>query len=160
MTADHAPITPATNDADLAAAALLFRAYADSLPIDLDRHGFGHEIARLPGAYVPPGGGLWIARSPAGTAWGCVALRPLTEPGVCEMKRLYLCPEARGTGLGRSLAQTAIAAATAAGYREMRLDTLPSLTAAIALYRDLGFRPIADYNASPFPGTLFFALAL
>ncbi len=89
-----------------------------------------------------------------------MALRPLPGPGLCELKRLYLRPGARGTGLGRALTETAIAAARARGYTEMRLDTLPSLSAAVALYESLGFRAIADYNGSPYPGTLFFSLAL
>lgn len=160
MTPRLTHIAAAAGPEDLAAVADLFRAYAQSLPIDLDAHGFGDELAGLPGAYVPPDGGLWLARGAGGVSLGCVALRPLPGPGLCELKRLYLRPEARGTGLGRALTETAIAAARARGYTEMRLDTLPSLTAAVALYESLGFRAIADYYGSPYPGTLFFSLAL
>ena len=160
MTPAAPRIAPAAGPADLAAVAGLFRAYARSLPVDLDAQSLAAEISGLPGDYAAPRGGLWLARGGDGTPLGCVALRALVPAGQCEMKRLYLRDEARGTGLGRALAETAIAEARARGYGEMRLDTLPSLTGAIALYRGLGFRPIAAYHDSPFPGTLFFALTI
>src|SRR5262249_55662894 len=89
---------------DLPAIASLFRAYAASLPISLDYQDFDAELALLPGKYAPPKGALILARNDAGDAIGCVALRPFeNEEGVCEMKRLYVAPEGRGTGLGRQL---------------------------------------------------------
>jgi len=153
-------ITPATTPADLAAIGELLRAYAEALPIDLGYQGFEGEIADLPGKYAPPRGALLIARDADGRPLGCAALRPLADPGACEMKRLYLAPEARGSGLGRALAEAIVGAARAAGYRELRLDTLPSMTAAIALYEALGFRRIAPYYAPTPEGTVFLGLAL
>ena len=140
---------------DLAEVAALFRAYAAALDIDLGVQGFELELAELPGAYAPPHGGLLLARGEAGTSLGCVALRPLDERG-CEMKRLYVRPEARGTALGKALVAAVLAAATRLGYREIKLDTLPQLREAIALYRYFGFQPIPPYGDHPYEGTICF----
>src|SRR5262249_16791779 len=120
--------------ADLADTARLFLAYANSLPIDLGYQDFEAELAGLPGAYAPPERELLLARSDAGEAIGCVALRSFPAPGCCEMKRLFVSPAARGLKLGRALVDRILEAAIAAGYSEMRLDTLPSLEAALAIY--------------------------
>jgi ribosomal protein S18 acetylase RimI-like enzyme len=143
------------SSADLAAAILLFRAYAASLDVDLAYQNFEDELAAMPGKYAPPAGALLLARDLAGSAIGCVALRPVEPPDCCEMKRLYVAPEGRGTGLGRCLVEAVVAAAERIGYREMRLDTLPSMTGAIALYRKLGFEPMPAYYATPVTGTIF-----
>ncbi len=153
-------IIPAQTAADLAAAASLFRAYAASLPISLDYQDFEAELAELPGKYAPPRGALFLARNSAGAALGCVALRPFDGSEVCEMKRLYVAPGGRGLGLGRALAEVIIAEAARLGYREMRLDTLPSMTAAVSLYGSVGFQPIAAYYDTPIAGTLFFSKKL
>ncbi|PZO53170.1 MAG: GNAT family N-acetyltransferase [Alphaproteobacteria bacterium] len=144
---------------DLPAITQLFRAYAASLPIDLGYQGFDGELQSLPGKYAPPHGALLIARDADGAALGCVAMRPL-EDGVCEMKRLYVAPEGRGQGLGKQLAHAIIEAARAAGYREMRLDTLNSMHDAQTLYRALGFVEIGAYYDTPIEGTVFMSLAL
>lgn len=153
-------IGQARTEADIADARALFAAYAASLDVDLGYQDFSGELAALPGRYAPPSGALLIARADAGTPLGCVALRALPEDGCCEMKRLYVTPAARGMGLGRALVDAAIAAARSAGHREMRLDSLPSMGAAIALYEALGFRRIAPYYATPIAGTVFLALDL
>jgi ribosomal protein S18 acetylase RimI-like enzyme len=140
---------------EMATVAALFRDYVASLGVDLSYQGIEAELASLPGAYAPPSGALLLAVSPLSRPLGCVALRKLTEDGACEMKRLYTAPSARGIGLGRALAMAAIGAAEEAGYRTMRLDTLPAMQAAQALYRDLGFEVTPPYYETPVAGTLF-----
>lgn len=152
-------IGPAIAPADIVAVGGLFRAYADSLGVDLGYQGFAAELAGLPGKYAPPGGALLLARDAKGLPLGCVALRPLL-PDICEMKRLYVTPAGRGRGLGRALAEAILDTAAALGYREMRLDTLPEMRDAQRLYAALGFRPIAAYYDTPVAGTVFLGRAL
>ena len=138
----------------------MFRAYAASLPIDLGYQDFETELSTLPGKYAAPGGALLLARDAAGAAIGCVALRPMADAGCCEMKRLYVAPAARGLGLGRALLDAILAEAVRLGYREIRLDTLPTMVEAIAMYRRHGFTPIAAYYATAPAGTLFLGRTL
>ena len=151
-------VRPVTSAGDLAEARRLFKEYEASLDVDLRYQGFEQELAALPGAYAPPRGRLLLAADDSVPA-GCVALRPLGGD-VCEMKRLYVCPAARGRRVGRLLAETVIREARLIGYSRMRLDTLPSMKEALALYRALGFEEIAPYYASPVAGTRFMELAL
>jgi GNAT superfamily N-acetyltransferase len=78
----------------------------------------------------------------------------------CEMKRLYVRPQARGTGLGRRLAAELICEATDAGYEEMRLDVLEEFASARRLYASLGFTPADPVAYNPVPGTAFLGLKL
>jgi ribosomal protein S18 acetylase RimI-like enzyme len=145
---------------DLAAVTRLFKAYAASLGVDLCFQDFAAELAGLPGKYAPPAGELLLARSVKGEPLGCVALRPLVPAAVCELKRLYVVPEARGLGLGRSLLDIILRTAERIGYRELWLDTLPSLAEAFELYRRAGFEPIAPYYHNPIAGSVFLGLKL
>jgi GNAT superfamily N-acetyltransferase len=147
-------LVTATAGSDVEEVRLLFEEYARSLPFALDFQDFDREVADLPGAYAPPRGALLLAREA-----GCVGLRPIDET-TCEMKRLYVRPSARGTGLGRRLAEAAIADARRLGYARMRLDTVPGMDSAQSLYERLGFREIAPYRPNPIPGARFLELAL
>jgi ribosomal protein S18 acetylase RimI-like enzyme len=136
----------------------LFREYAAGVGSDLCFRGFEAELAGLPGPYAPPRGRLLLAWNGTHAA-GCVALQPVDDDA-CEMKRLFVRPEARGSRLGRRLAQRLCDEARVAGYRRIRLETLPAMAAAIRLYASLGFRPVAPYAAQPVAGALHFGLDL
>ena len=134
--------------------------YASWLEFELCFQGFEEEMKSLPGKYAPPAGRLLLALWDGKTA-GVVALRPTGEPGVCEVKRLYVRPEFRGHEIGRKLGDRVIAEAVAIGYTRMRLDTIPGkMDRAIAMYREMGFREIAPYYETPLSQTLFMELAL
>jgi carbonic anhydrase len=144
---------------DLAQVRRLFRAYADWLAVDLCFQGFERELAELPGAYAPPAGRLLVARV-GGEVAGCVGLRPL-EPGVCEMKRLWVEPGFAGHGIGRALAEAIVEAARTIGYERMRLDTIPGrMPAAQRLYASLGFQEIPPYYDNPLAGVVMLELTL
>ncbi len=134
----------------------LLREYEADTGISLCFQNFAAELAGLPGDYAAPEGTMILAREPVGDELaGCVALRPIPgSPGLCEMKRLYVRPVARGSGLGRTLALAAMAEARRIGYTRICLDTLPSMTSAQALYRRLGFRQTGVAASDP-PVLLF-----
>lgn len=157
MPTPAAVIADATAD-DLAAIREMLYEYRDWLQVDLCFQSFDAEVQALPWQYAPPAGALLIARA-AGRPVGMIALRPAAD-GRCEMKRLYVRAEARGSGLGRQLVDGIIAAARARGYREMILDTLPVMQSAQRLYEEVGFLDIEPYYASPIAGTRYMALRL
>ena len=149
----------AESPAQIGQARELFLEYEQSLGFSLCFQNFDKELAGLPGDYALPEGRLLLVEC-EGQMAGCVALHKL-EPGVCEMKRLYLRPQFRGKGLGRSLAERIIAEARAIGYRRMRLDTVePVMKDAVAMYRKLGFKEIDPYCANPIAGALYMELEL
>lgn len=148
-------IRPVRSVADLKAIVQMFNAYASSIGIDLAFQDFATELASLPGKYAAPAGELLLARDHNGEPLGCVGLRPMTSDGCCEMKRLYVAPRRRGLGLGGVLIDAIIGEAVRIGYREMRLDTLPSMVEAIALYSKAGFMPIEPYYDTPLADTIF-----
>jgi GNAT superfamily N-acetyltransferase len=143
---------------DLNGVRALFEEYAASLPMSLDFQGFDRELAELPGDYAPPRGALLVARAGEEIV-GCVALRPI-DSTTCEMKRLFIRPSQRGSGLGRQLVQAIVARGRALGYERMRLDTGPWMKAAHALYTEAGFREIPQYTVNPVPGARFLELEL
>lgn len=139
----QAAITEVKSEQDLEAIRALFREYAAGLAghicvLDLE----GRELPGLPGQYARPGGRLFLARM-SGDLAGCIALRP-KAPGIGEVKRLFVRPPFRGTGLGRQLLEKLLAEARIAGYRMLALDTLPSMTSALHLYAALGFRVVQE----------------
>ena len=143
----------------IAQARELFLEYAHSLGFSLCFQNFDKELAALPGDYAPPAGRLLLAQHDGNLA-GCAALHKL-DPGICEMKRLYLRPQFRGKGLGRALAQHIIAEARQIGYLRMRLDTVePIMKDAVAMYRNTGFKEIAPYRANPIAGAMYMELQL
>jgi ribosomal protein S18 acetylase RimI-like enzyme len=151
---DAERIVEARTHAEIARFRELIEEYAASLGFDLGFQDFERELAELPGEYDPI-----LVAFVGHEAAGCVALRSL-EPGSCEMKRLYVRPAYRGSGLGRRLAEAVVAAARARRYQTLRLDTIPSMDAARSLYRTLGFKPIPPYRFNPIPGTEFLELQL
>ena len=149
----------AESPAQIAQARELFLEYAQSLGFSLCFQNFDKELAGLPGDYAAPEGRLLLVEY-EGQLAGCVALHAL-EPGICEMKRLYLHPPFRRKGLGRTLAEHLIAEARQIGYRRMRLDTVePVMKDAVAMYRKLGFKEIAPYCANPIAGALYMEMEL
>lgn len=151
-------IATATTPEDYVVAGALFKAYQQELGVDLCFQGFQQELENLPAMYGEPKGCLLLAKR-----WdeiiGCVALRP-TEAGQCEMKRLYVKPDARKTGAGRLLATAIIDAGKRLGYNAMVLDTLETLRPALQLYASLGFEECAPYYHNPLPGVLYLRLPL
>ncbi|UCB52563.1 MAG: GNAT family N-acetyltransferase [Candidatus Zixiibacteriota bacterium] len=136
----------------------LLREYAASLGFDLHFQEFKKELAEFPGEYAPPDGRFLLAWHNEQLA-GSVALRKISD-SVCEMKRLYVRPEFRKKGIGRKLAEAVIDEARKIGYRHMRLDTVPFMKEAIALYGSLGFKEIESYRYNPIEGAKFMELDL
>lgn len=143
---------------DVETARTLFQEYATWIGIDLGFQDFDSEVGSLPGPYVPPRGALLLAECD-GAAAGCVALRPIDDE-ICEMKRLFVRDAFKGMGVGRRLAEHVIARGREIGYTAIRLDTLPNMTRASALYQALGFREIDPYRFNPVAGTRFLELNL
>jgi len=149
---------PARIPDDVPLVRTLFQEYAAEIKIDLCFQGFAEELVGLPGKYALPHGGLWLAGDNIEAA-GCVALRPI-EAETCEIKRLYVRPAFRGRGVGRLLAAHALAEAAARGYQRAFLDTLASMTTAIALYKSLGFAEIEPYCYNPSTEARYFSRPL
>jgi len=136
----------------------LFVEYADSLGFDLDFQDFKQELANLCGDYAPPKGCLLVAKY-KGQIAGCVGLKQFSDD-ICEMKRLYIRPEFRGLGIGRVLAEAIIEQARKIGYTLVRLDTVPTMKVARALYQSLDFKQISQYRYNPIEGAEFMELKL
>ena len=162
-------IVPADNPVRIEAVRQLFKEYAASLSFDLCFQSFEDELASLPGEYGPLSGMLLLGLVDDQVA-GCVAFHRLEgemaggrggAPDVCEMKRLYVRPQFRGSGLGRELIDSILNCAAAVGYRSIRLDTVPSeMTKAVEIYKKIGFVEIAPYRPNPIPGAKYMELDL
>lgn len=148
----------ATTEEHYREARALLREYEVEIEVDLCFQGFEEELKTLDRVYGSPGGVFLLLRQGDRIA-GCVAIRDLGG-GICEMKRLFLRPGFRGNGLGRKCAEQIVRTAREMGYRAMRLDTLPAMHSAIALYRSMGFTEITAYTENPCEGALFMELAL
>lgn len=140
--------------ADLPRIRQLVREYVEWIALDLAFQEIDAEIEGLPGEYSPPRGVLLVACPDDGEPVAMIALRPLDET-TGEMKRLYVSPPARGQGLARALILRLLDEARALGYQEVRLDTLPMMGDAQALYATLGFVDIPPYYDTPIAGTRF-----
>jgi len=138
----------------------LFREYQAELPPQYRARSLEAELSTLPGVYAPPKGKLLLA-TVAGQPVGCVGLRPFPQEGACEMKRLYVRPTFRGGKVGKLLVEEVVQQARALGYSRLRLDTHPpTMQAALAMYRKLGFREVAPEPAEPVEGLLYMELLL
>ena len=165
-------VVPADNPVRIEAVRDLFKEYAASLSFNLCFQSFEDELARLPGEYAPPSGMLLLGLVDDQVG-GCVAFHRLegemagghaefrAGSEVCEMKRLYVRPAFRGSGIGRKLIDSILKCAEAVGYRRMRLDTVPSeMAKAVEIYRKIGFTEIAPYRLNPIPGAKYMELDL
>lgn len=132
----------------------LFLEYSDALEFDLGFQNFESEIRNLPGDYRRPSGGLLLAYQDFDIA-GCVGFKRL-DGSIAEMKRLYVRPEFQGFGLGRALVSEVLRKSKSMGYKKVRLDTVPSMSKAIALYKSMGFYSIPAYRENPIVGASFF----
>lgn len=134
----------------------LLNEYAAAFNSDRCFQEFGAELEALPGDYAAPGGRLLLGHVNDVVA-GCVAMRKFDDTS-CEMKRLYLRPGNRGTGLGRKLASMIVETARQMGYSRMYLDTLPAMEEAQHLYRSLGFEECEPYTDTPITGAACYVL--
>lgn len=139
---------------DVAAVKMIFEAFIDFLPIDLGFQGIDDEMQAFPGYYE-----FMLLAKLDGRPVGAVALKK-HDKQVCEMKRLYVLPEGRGTGAGRLLCERLLDDARALGFSKMLLDSLRRLEAAVALYEKLGFTEIEPYNFNPEDDVVYMERAL
>jgi GNAT superfamily N-acetyltransferase len=143
---------------DTASVLTIWREFVANSPVNLDYQRNDAEFADLPGKYAAPGGCILLAEQ-AGSIEGCVALREVGA-GICEMKRLYVRPEARGRQVGRKLIEQLIAEARGIGYRDMRLDVQEKSVSARKLYETFNFIPAEPISFNPVAGASFLGLLL
>lgn len=136
----------------------LVREYAASLDVDLSFQNFEHELAHFDSEYASPHGAFLLAEVD-GRYVACIGLRRFADD-IGEIKRLYVAPTARGSGLGRTLVERLVSLAREMGYRTLLLDTLPFMKQAQALYVSMGFKPTAAYRFNPIPGSAYLRLDL
>jgi GNAT superfamily N-acetyltransferase len=138
--------------------ALLFRAYAQFLGVDLEFQGFSSELKNVAHMYGPPKGALLLAKH-QGSYVGVVGLREFA-PGVAEMKRMFVSEYCHGKGIGKMLMKSFLSEASRLGYQKIYLDTIPELQSALQLYRSFGFEEIGPYRFNPHPEAIFLERAL
>jgi len=143
---------------DMAAVLDIWREFIANSSVNLDYQNNDAEFANLPGKYASPKGCVLLADQ-QGEIKGCVAMRQVT-PEICEIKRLYVRPQAQGRHLGRALAERLIEEARAQGYSEMRLDVQAKFVPARKLYETLGFVAAEPISFNPVPGASFLGLHL
>jgi ribosomal protein S18 acetylase RimI-like enzyme len=145
-------IRPATAN-DIPHVREMLREYVRWIGLDLAFQEIDAELDGLPGEYAPPRGAMFVAVE--GERYlAMIALRPIDETAG-EMKRLYVRPEAHGRGLARRLIARLCDEARRLNYSELRLDTLPKMGEAQALYESYGFVDIEPYYETPIAGTRF-----
>lgn len=144
---------------DFITAIQLFNEYASQIGVDLEFQNFSTEIENIEEQYSRPKGVLLIAVNDKTLPIGCFAIREL-EASICELKRMYLRVETRGLGIGTKMLKESIAIGKELGYEKMRLDTLPTMDSAIALYQKMGFYEIEPYRFNPIKGTKYFEVKL
>jgi GNAT superfamily N-acetyltransferase len=149
----------ADTEADYALAKNLFLEYASQLGVDLSFQNFAREIETIREEYSPPSGSLFLAVDNELNAVGCFGIRKFKD-SICELKRMYLQKEFHGLGLGSMMLKKSIDVARDLGYGRMRLDTLPTMTAAISLYQRFRFYEIPPYRFNPVEGTKYFEIRL
>ncbi len=148
-------ILEATTEEDYTLGRFLFMQYAEGLGFPLDFQKFEEELAHLQSIYAPPKGALFLAKQDDGQTLGCVAVRPLGS-NIAELKRMYVTPQDRGSGMGKKLLQSALKLSQELGYHYIRLDTLSNMLPAIHLYHEAGFYEIPAYCYNPFENANFF----
>lgn len=131
----------------------LIKEYYHRLGRDLSFQNIEAELDDPAVRYSPPQGELLVALE-NDEVLGMVAYHRLTSKR-CEMKRLYLTPNARGRHLGERLVETIIDHAKASGYEEMVLDTIKPLKAAVSLYRKYGFEECEAYYDNPMEDVVY-----
>ena len=132
----------------------LFREYEKELSEDICFQSFEEELKHPLKKYGPPDGDLLLAYWEDEIA-GCIALTKMKEPGVCEMKRLYVKPPFRKNKIGKLLVEELLNSAKEREYKLMRLDTFLKLQAAVHLYQQFRFKNISAYYNNPLPGVVY-----
>lgn len=150
----------AQSNQDFAAVESLIRQYVGSLEFDLSFQDYQNEINDLEGKYRPPASAMFIAKLEDNREVGCCGFSPLNLRYACEIKRLFVLPEARGHKIAQALMSTIILAAKDAGYEKMYLDTLPTMRAAINLYKAFGFEQVPPYYNNPIDAAVFYCKSL
>lgn len=153
-------IIRATQPNHFATAKTLFLEYAESLGFSLCFQGFDQELATIDSIYAPPDGALLLAYEAQREFIGTVGIKRFGD-NICEMKRLYVKPAFRKTGLGDTLVRASLECAKEFGYQQIYLDTIrETMKPAISLYLRHGFVEIPPYYPNPMPGVLYMGKTL